>query len=184
MSHWKEIFDQSHESKMQERRRSLMALNRVTVSDIEVTMLKQQAPAQDVITLDSSDEDNGNKSAAGDGQNNISSGNNAKKPVMEKSTEDASLLSTLRLLASLDSGTKQTEFFFFNNVQYGKSGGSLGDGLGIRLGQLKDAALTLEAGQFGSSEGLVRERECCNLLDQVGIILFFPYSRPYVCVSV
>ena len=115
MSHWKEIFDQSHESKMQERRRSLMALNRVTVSDIEVAMLKQQAPAQDVITLDdSSDEDNGNKSAAGEGQNNIASGNNAKKPVMEKSPEDASLLSTLRLLASLDSGTKQTEFFFFN----------------------------------------------------------------------
>ena len=29
-----------------------MALNRVSVSDIEVAMLKQQAPAQDVITLD------------------------------------------------------------------------------------------------------------------------------------
>ena len=113
MSHWKEIFDQIHESKMQERRRSLMALNRVTVSDIEVTMLKQQAPAQDVITLDSSDEDNGNTTGAGDGQNNISSGNNAKKPVMEKSPEDASLLSTLRLLASLDSGTRQTDIFLF-----------------------------------------------------------------------
>ena len=84
-----------------------MALNKVTVSDIETTMLKlsrqeemmlkQKPPADDVITLDdSSDEDNGNvAAAASDGQNNMENGN---------ISEDATLLATLRLLASLDSG--------------------------------------------------------------------------------
>ena len=86
-----------------------MALNKVTVSDIETTMLKlsrqeetmlkEKPPAEDVITLDdSSDEDNGNvATAASDGQNNMENGN---------ISEDATLLATLRLLASLDSGTE------------------------------------------------------------------------------
>ena len=88
-----------------------MALNKVTVSDIETTMLKlsrqeetmlkQKPPAEDIITLDDScDEDNGNATDASDGQNNME--NNA----MQNSSEDASLLATLRLLASLDSGTE------------------------------------------------------------------------------
>jgi len=151
VTHWKEFFDAKHESKMQERRRRLMTANKVTISDIEKTMLKlsqeetmlkQKPLIEAVITLDdSSDEDNGNATAA-DGQNNM-----GNKNPSETSSEDASLLATLRLLASLDSG------------------GSLGEGLGTKLSQLKDAALTLESGQYGSSEGLVRERECSNLLD-------------------
>jgi len=150
--HWKEFFDAKHESKMQERRRRLMTSNKVTISDIEKTMLKlsqeeamlkQKPLAEDVITLDdSSDDDNGNVDAADNMQNNM-----GNKNTSEVSSEDASLLATLRLLASLDSG------------------GSLGEGLGTKLSQLKDAALTLESGQYGSSEGLVRERECSNLLD-------------------
>lgn len=150
--HWKEFFDAKHESKMQERRRRLMTSNKVTISDIEKTMLKlsqeetmlkQKPLAEDVITLDdSSDEDNGNVTVADTMQNNM-----GNKNTSETSSEDASLLATLRLLASLDSG------------------GSLGEGLGTKLSQLKDAALTLESGQYGSSEGLVRERECSNLLD-------------------
>ena len=113
MIHWKEFFDSKHESKMQERRRMLMALNKVTVSDIETTMLKlsqeeetilkQKPLIEDVITLDdSSDEDNGNAvAAANDGQNNME---NRNISAMQTSSEDASLLATLRLLASLDSG--------------------------------------------------------------------------------
>ena len=69
MTHWKDFFDKSHESKMQDRRKSLMALNRITTTEIEEIMLKQK-PADEVITLDdSSDEDNGNRDIA-DGQNN------------------------------------------------------------------------------------------------------------------
>ena len=90
-----------------------MTSNKVTISDIEKTMLKlsqketmlkQKPLAEDVITLDdSSDEDNGNATATvADGQNNR--GMNTS----ETSSEDASLLATLRLLASLNSGTKQT----------------------------------------------------------------------------
>ena len=41
--------------------------------------------------------------------------------------------------------------------------------MGIKLGQLKEAALTLEGSQFGSSEGLVRERDCSSLLDTVSL---------------
>ena len=90
-----------------------MALNKVVVSDIETTMLKlsqeeetilkQKPLIEDVITLDdSSDEDNGNAvAAANDGQNNME---NRNISAMQTSSEDASLLATLRLLASLDSG--------------------------------------------------------------------------------
>ena len=39
--------------------------------------------------------------------------------------------------------------------------------MGIKLGQLQEAALTLEGSQFGSSEGLVRERDCSSFLDTV-----------------
>ena len=92
-----------------------MALNKVAVSDIEMTMLKlsqeeetilkQKPLMEDVITLDdSSDEDNGNAvAAANDGQNNMK---NRNISAMQTSSEDASLLATLRLLASLDSGTE------------------------------------------------------------------------------
>ena len=105
-----------------------MALNKVTVSDIETTMLKQsleeetilkqKPPAEDVITLDdSSDEDNGNAvAAANDGQNNM---DNRNISAMQTSSEDASLLATLRLLASLDSGTKammEISFFFITTI--------------------------------------------------------------------
>ena len=104
-----------------------MALNKVTVSDIETTMLKQsleeetilkqKPPAEDVITLDdSSDEDNGNTATAGsDGQNNM---DNRNISAMQTSSEDASLLATLRLLASLDSGTEammEISFSFYHN---------------------------------------------------------------------
>ena len=41
--------------------------------------------------------------------------------------------------------------------------------MGIKLGQLQEAALTLEGSQFGSSEGLVRERDCSSFLDTVGL---------------
>ena len=41
--------------------------------------------------------------------------------------------------------------------------------MGIKLGQLQEAALTLEGSQFGSSEGLVRERDCSSLLDTVSL---------------
>merc|ERR1719209_2819214 len=146
VTHWKDFFDKSHESKMQERRKSLMSLNRITIAEIEEIMLKQK-PADEVITLDdSSDEDNGNRDIS-DGQNNKSE--NVTKPddTVKSSLLEASLLSTLRLLASLDTG------------------GNLGEGMGIKLGQLKEAALTLEGSQFGSSEGLVRERDCSSLLD-------------------
>ena len=91
-----------------------MTSNKVTISDIEKTMLKlsqeetmlkQKPLAEDVITLDdSSDEDNGNVTAADTMQNNM-----GNKNTSETSSEDASLLATLRLLASLDSGTKQTQ---------------------------------------------------------------------------
>ena len=120
MTHWKEFFDAKHESKMQEQRRRLMTLNAVTSSDIEKTMLKlsqadtmlkQKKIAEDVITLDdSSDEDNGNVAAtAADGQNNLGAKKNTpEKSVMNTTSEDASLLATLRLLASLDSGTTET----------------------------------------------------------------------------
>ena len=80
-----------------------MALNRITITEIEEIMLKQK-PADEVITLDdSSDEDNGNRDIA-DGQNNKSK--NVSKPddTVKSSSVDASLLSTLRLLASLDTG--------------------------------------------------------------------------------
>ena len=108
MTHWKDFFDKSHESKMQERRKSLMALNRITIAEIEEIMLKQK-PADEVITLDdSSDEDNGNRDIA-DGQNNKIK--NVSKPddTVKSSSVDASLLSTLRLLASLDTGTFDEE---------------------------------------------------------------------------
>merc|ERR1719474_2485143 len=109
-------------------------------------MLKQK-PADEVITLDdSSEEDNGNRDVA-DGQNNKSKNVSKSDDTMKSSSVDASLLSTLRLLASLDTG------------------GNLGEGMGIKLGQLQEAALTLEGSQFGSSEGLVRERDCSSLLD-------------------
>ena len=43
-----------------------MALNRITIAEIEEIMLKQK-PADEVITLDdSSDEDNGNRDIAND----------------------------------------------------------------------------------------------------------------------
>ena len=105
-----------------------MALNKVTVSDIETTMLKlsqeeetilnQKPLIEDVITLDdSSDEDNGNAvAAANDGQNNME---NRNISAMQTSSEDASLLATLRLLASLDSGTKammEISFFFITTI--------------------------------------------------------------------
>ena len=102
-----------------------MALNKVTVSDIETTMLKlsqeelvlkQKPLAEDVITLDdSSDEDNGNAvAAANDGQNNME---NRNISAMQTSSEDASLLATLRLLASLDSGTEAiVERSFFSII--------------------------------------------------------------------
>ena len=80
-----------------------MALNRITIAEIEEIMLKQK-PADEVITLDdSSDEDNGNRDIA-DGQNNKIK--NVSKPddTVKSSSVDASLLSTLRLLASLDTG--------------------------------------------------------------------------------
>ena len=80
-----------------------MALNRITIAEIEEIMLKQK-PADEVITLDdSSDEDNGNRDIA-DGQNNKIK--NVSKPddTVKSSSVDASLLSTLRLLASLDPG--------------------------------------------------------------------------------
>ena len=90
-----------------------MTSNKVTISDIEKTMLKlsqeeamlkQKPLAEDVITLDdSSDDDNGNVDAADNMQNNM-----GNKNTSEASSEDASLLATLRLLASLNSGTKQT----------------------------------------------------------------------------
>ena len=86
-----------------------MTANKVTISDIEKTMLKlsqkETKPLiEAVITLDdSSDEDNGNATAA-DGQNNM-----GNKNPSETSSEDASLLATLRLLASLDSGANQTQ---------------------------------------------------------------------------
>ena len=108
MTHWKDFFDKSHESKMQERRKSLMALNRITIAEIEEIMLKQK-PADEVITLDdSSDEDNGNRDIA-DGQNNKIK--NVSKPddTVKSSLLEASLLSTLRLLASLDTGTFDEE---------------------------------------------------------------------------
>ena len=108
MTHWKDFFDKSHESKMQDRRKSLMALNRITTTEIEEIMLKQK-PADEVITLDdSSDEDNGNGDIA-DGQNNKSK--NVSKPddTVKSSLLEASLLSTLRLLASLDTGTFDEE---------------------------------------------------------------------------
>ena len=41
--------------------------------------------------------------------------------------------------------------------------------MGIKLGQLQEAALTLEGSQVGSSEGLVRERDCSSLLDTVSL---------------
>ena len=105
-----------------------MALNKVTVSDIETmmlklsqeeeTILKQKSLIVDVITLDdSSDEDNGNAvAAANDGQNNM---DNRNISAMQTSSEDASLLATLRLLASLDSGTKammEISFFFITTI--------------------------------------------------------------------
>lgn len=108
MTHWKDFFDKSHESKMQERRKSLMALNNISIAEIEEIMLKQK-PADEVITLDdSSDEDNGNGDIA-DGQNNKSK--NVSKPddTVKSSLLEASLLSTLRLLASLDTGTFDEE---------------------------------------------------------------------------
>ena len=91
-----------------------MTSHKVTSSDIEKTMLKlsqeetmlkQNPLVGDVITLDdSSDEDNaivnGNVAAA-DSHNNTENENTS-----ETSSEDASLLATLRLLASLDSGIK------------------------------------------------------------------------------
>ena len=85
-----------------------MALNRISVAQIEEVMLKQK-PADEVITLDdSSDEDNGNGDIA-DGQNNKSK--NVSKPddTVKSSLLEASLLSTLRLLASLDTGTFDEE---------------------------------------------------------------------------
>ena len=105
-----------------------MALNKVTVSNIETmmlklsqeeeTILKQKPLMEDVITLDdSSDEDNGNAvAAANDGQNNM---DNRNISAMQTSSEDASLLATLRLLASLDSGTKammEISFFFITTI--------------------------------------------------------------------
>ena len=108
VTHWKDFFDKSHESKMQERRKSLMALNRITIAEIEEVMLKQK-PADEVITLDdSSDEDNGNRDVA-DGQNNKSTNVSKSDDTMKSSLVDASLLSTLRLLASLDTGTFDEE---------------------------------------------------------------------------
>ena len=99
-----------------------MTLNTVTSSDIEKTMLKlsqqeetmlkQKRIAEDIITLDdSSDEDNGNVvEAVADGQNNMGGKKNtSEKSLKNTSSEDASLLATLRLLASLDSGTNQTK---------------------------------------------------------------------------
>ena len=85
-----------------------MALNRITIAEIEEIMLKQK-PADEVITLDdSSDEDNGNRDIA-DGQNNKIK--NVSKPddTVKSSLLEASLLSTLRLLASLDTGTFDEE---------------------------------------------------------------------------
>ena len=85
-----------------------MALNRISITEIEEIMLKQK-PADEVITLDdSSDEDNGNGDIA-DGQNNKSK--NVSKPddTVKSSLLEASLLSTLRLLASLDTGTFDEE---------------------------------------------------------------------------
>ena len=89
-----------------------MTSNKVTISDIEKTMLKlsqeeamlkQKPLAEDVITLDdSSDDDNGNVDAADNMGNNM-----GNKNTSETSSEDASLLATLRLLASLDSGTNK-----------------------------------------------------------------------------
>ena len=87
-----------------------MTANKITISDIERTMLKlsqketmlKQPLAEDVITLDdSSDEDNGNAAApVSDAcQNNMG----------KNTSEDASLLATLRLLASLDSGAKKIQ---------------------------------------------------------------------------
>ena len=85
-----------------------MALNNISIAEIEEIMLKQK-PADEVITLDdSSDEDNGNGDIA-DGQNNKSK--NVSKPddTVKSSLLEASLLSTLRLLASLDTGTFDEE---------------------------------------------------------------------------
>ena len=85
-----------------------MALNRISIAQIEEVMLKQK-PADEVITLDdSSDEDNGNGDIA-DGQNNKSK--NVSKPddTVKSSLLEASLLSTLRLLASLEIGTFDEE---------------------------------------------------------------------------
>ena len=87
-----------------------MALNRITIAEIEEVMLKQK-PADEVITLDdSSDEDNGNRDIA-DGQNNKSKNVSKSDDTMKSSSVDASLLSTLRLLASLDSGIDEEDPF-------------------------------------------------------------------------
>ena len=81
-----------------------MALNRITTTEIEEIMLKQK-PADEVITLDdSSDEDNGSRDIA-DGQNNKIKKVSKPDDTVKSSSVDASLLSTLRLLASLDTGT-------------------------------------------------------------------------------
>ena len=64
--------------------------------------------ANDVDDHDSSDEDNGNRDVA-DGQNNKSKNVSKSDDTMKSSSVDASLLSTLRLLASLDTGTFDEE---------------------------------------------------------------------------
>ena len=94
-----------------------MALNNISIAEIEEIMLKQK-PADEVITLDdSSDEDNGNGDIA-DGQNNKSK--NVSKPddTVKSSLLEASLLSTLRLLASLDTGTFDEENHLKQAVWY------------------------------------------------------------------
>ena len=145
-----------------------MALNRISIAEIEEIMLKQK-PADEVITLDdSSDEDNGSTDIV-DGQNNKSKDVSKSYDTVKSSLVDASLLSTLRLLASLEIGTFDEEDHL-NQASWLKiSGGNLGEGLGIKLGQLQEAALTLEGSQFGSSEGLVRERDCSSFLDTVSL---------------
>ena len=168
MVYWKNFFDTSHEAKMQERRQRLMALNMVTAKDIEEVRLREVQVEggkgqADVITLDSSEDemdtvrshivspcDSGVVSPSSELRKSRSrrSTSRGQRPGVAVAAEDATLLATLRLLASLDTA------------------GCLGDGLTTKLGQLQEDALTLEGQSWGSSEGLVRERQCSSLLDQ------------------
>ena len=152
--HWKDFFDRLHEKKMQERRVVLLARHGVTASDIETYMLDKAKEAE-VITLESSEEEERvvspwEEQKAGGARNRdpkLRRSSSISAPRVPRS-EDVSVLATLRLLSSLDAG------------------GCLGSGLSSRLDQLKETALGLEAGAWGSSEALVTARECSSLLDQ------------------